>query len=63
MNSKKDAHCDYQGTCKNKAYVEVYPGMLGGKHKDQGWSYLCRKHYKQEQEKFKNKLPACTVGR
>ena len=59
----KEEHCDYQGTCKNKAYAEVYPGMLGGKHKVRGWSYLCRKHYKQEQENFKNELPACVVGK
>ena len=53
------AHCDYEGTCENKAYMEVYPGSLGGKHKGRGWSYLCRKHYYAEQRKFKWKLPAC----
>ena len=50
--------CDYQGTCKNKAYAEVYPSILGGKHKGRGWSYLCRKHFFQEEKIFKNKLPA-----
>ncbi len=51
-------HCDFQGTCKSKAYCEVYPSLLGGKYKDHGWSYLCKKHYTQEQKKFKWKLPA-----
>jgi len=23
----KGEHCDYHGTCRNKAYVEVYAGM------------------------------------
>ena len=55
MSSKT---CDYGGTCKNKAYAEVYPSLLGGKHKNSGWSYLCKKHYQQEQERFKEKLPA-----
>ena len=58
---KRHPHCDYGGTCKNKAYMEVYPSLLGGKHKDRGWSYLCRKHYYQEQKRYKWKLPACGV--
>ncbi len=53
----KIPHCDYNGTCKNKAYREVFPSLLGGKHKNRGWSYLCRKHYYQEQKRFKGKLP------
>jgi hypothetical protein len=55
------AKCDFKGKCKNKAYREVYQFLLGGKYKDRGWSYLCRKHYVQEQKRFKNKLPAGTV--
>ena len=60
--------CDFEGKCKNKAYAEVYPSLLrfsGKKYKKfkgRGWSYLCRKHYFQEQKKFKNKLPACICG-
>jgi len=57
---KKSLHCDYEGTCKNKAYREVYPSLLGGKHKGKGWSYLCRKHFEQERKRFKNKLTYCT---
>lgn len=53
--------CDFQGTCKNKAYREVYPSMLKGNSKKEGWSYLCRKHYTQEQKRFKGKLPSCNV--
>ncbi|VVB81937.1 Uncharacterised protein [uncultured archaeon] len=52
-------HCDYHGTCKNKAYMEVYPCLLGRKNRNKGWSYLCRKHYYQEQKRLKKKLPAC----
>ncbi|MBI3033252.1 hypothetical protein HYY69_07285 [Candidatus Woesearchaeota archaeon] len=51
-------HCDYRGTCNNKAYGEVYPSLMKGKHKDSGWSYLCRKHYYQEQKRVHWKLPA-----
>ena len=48
--------CDWHGTCTNKAYAEVYPFML---KKNKGWSYLCKKHYYQEEKNFKWKLPAC----
>ena len=61
INKKKVPLCDYEGTCKNKAYREVYPMLLRGKHKKRGWSYLCRKHFKQEQKKFKGKLACCSV--
>ena len=27
LNGKKVALCDYHGTCKNKAYAEVYPEL------------------------------------
>lgn len=59
-NSKFE-HCDFKGACKNKAYREVYPMLLKGKHQRRGWSYLCRKHYFQEQEKYKGKLPSASV--
>ncbi|MBS3067478.1 hypothetical protein J4450_02145 [Candidatus Micrarchaeota archaeon] len=49
--------CDYDGTCMNKAYREVYPALLGGKYKDKGWSYLCKKHFNKEQKIFHGKLP------
>ncbi len=58
---RKKPHCDYHGTCKNKAYREVYPSLLSGKYKKRGWSYLCRKHYFQEQKKFKGKLPSGSI--
>ncbi|MBL7147861.1 MAG: hypothetical protein ISS82_03485 [Nanoarchaeota archaeon] len=58
---KKYPTCDYHGTCKNKAYREVYPILLKGKHKKRGWSYLCRKHYYQEQKRLNWKLPSCGV--
>ncbi len=50
--------CDFEGKCTNKAYAEVYPSLLR-KTKNKGWSYLCKKHYTEEQKKFKWKLPAC----
>jgi len=58
---EEEMTCDYHGTCKNKAFREVYPSLLGGKHKSKGWSYLCRKHYYLEQKRFKGKLPHCSV--
>ncbi len=58
VNGKKTPICDYKGICTNKAYKEVYPSFLG---KNKGWSYLCRKHFKQEQKRFKYKLPYCGV--
>ena len=58
---KNRIHCDYHGTCKNKAYREVYPSQLSNAKKDVGWSYLCRKHFEQERKRLKNKLPYCTL--
>jgi len=58
---KKIPHCDYKGSCKNKAYMEIYPSLMSVKHKGRGWSYLCRKHYYQEQKRYKGKLPACSL--
>jgi len=58
INKKKFPCCDFHGTCKNKAYAEVYPMFIKGKDK-KGWSYLCKKHYCQEQKRYNGKLPAC----
>ncbi len=58
---KNHRHCDYAGTCKNKAYKEVYPSMLGHKHEERGWSYLYKTHFLQEQTRFKDKLPYTSV--
>ena len=58
---RKAPLCDYKGECENLAYREVYPSLLKGSKKNKGWSYLCRKHYEQEQKRFKNKLPACGI--
>ncbi|MCH8003580.1 MAG: hypothetical protein IH934_03020 [Nanoarchaeota archaeon] len=55
-------YCDYGGVCKNKAYREIYPMLLSGKYKNRGWSYLCRKHYYQEQKRFNGKLPNSDVS-
>lgn len=49
--------CDFKGKCTNIAYAEVYPSFMK-KSKKKGWSYLCKKHYLQEQKRFKWKLPA-----
>ncbi|MBU2104843.1 MAG: hypothetical protein KKF67_03680 [Nanoarchaeota archaeon] len=61
INGKRVALCDFEGKCKNKAFKEVYPSSLGSKHKNKGWSYLCRKHFKQEQKRFKGKLGYCSA--
>ena len=53
--------CDHYGICKNKPYKEVYPSFLGRKYRNKGWSYLCRRHYNQEQKRFKGKLVYCTI--
>jgi len=56
---KKRPLCDYRGNCKNLAYKEVYPSLINKSKK--GWSYLCRKHFKQEQKRLKNRLPYCSI--
>ena len=61
IKGKRRPLCDYHGECKNLAFKEVYPCMLGGKHKNKGWSYLCKKHFTQEKKRFKGKLPYCRV--
>lgn len=60
LNGKRVNVCDYHGTCTNKAYMEVYPMMMKGRH-NKGWSYLCRKHFEQEKKRLKGKLPYCSV--
>lgn len=60
VNGKRKPLCDYKGKCKNLAYKEVYPD-LGKKKKNSGWSYLCRKHFKQELKRFKGKLVYCGI--
>ena len=57
---KKRPLCDYKGNCKNLAFKEVYPD-LGKKNKNSGWSYLCKKHFEQEQKMFKGKLAYCGI--
>ena len=60
VKGKKRPLCDYNGNCENLAFREVYPG-LGKKRKYSGWSYLCKKHFKQEQKRLKGKLANCNV--
>ncbi len=56
VNGKRRPLCDYHGNCVNLAYTEVYPSMLGGKYKDAGWSYLRKRHFKQEQKRLNKQL-------
>ena len=50
--------CDFEGRCTNITYAEVYPCAMKNNRR-KGWSYLCRKHYFDEQKLLKWKLPAC----
>lgn len=61
VNGKKRPLCDYEGKCKNLAFKEVYPHFLEKKYKNKGWSYLCKKHFKQELKKFNGKLVYCSL--
>ena len=61
MPRKKQEHCDFHGTCKNKAYREVYPMLMKGKEKRSGWNYLCRRHFTEEERRLKWKLPSCSI--
>ncbi|MFH1377016.1 MAG: hypothetical protein ABIH25_05265 [Candidatus Woesearchaeota archaeon] len=61
LKGKKVPLCDYHGTCNNKVHCEVYPFLMGGKYKNWGWNYLCKRHLKEEQKRLKNKLPFCYV--
>jgi len=45
--------CDFEGRCKNKAFREIYPRLLDRRGKNRGWSYLCRKHFYEEQRRFR----------
>jgi len=63
LNDKRVPLCDYSGTCMNKAYREVFPRLLKGKYRNRGWSYLCRKHYYEEQKRLCGKLPSCGIER
>jgi hypothetical protein len=55
VNGVKKPLCDYNLNCKNLAFKEVYPD-LGKKKENSGGSYLCKKHFEQEQKKSKRKL-------
>ncbi len=57
-NRKEFPCCDFYGDCTNMAYAEVYPSVMKNSKKN-GWSYLCKKHYLEEQKRLKWKLPAC----
>jgi hypothetical protein len=61
LRGKRRPLCDYGGECTNLAYKEVYPGLGEKRNKPVGWSYLCRKHFKKEQARFKNKLPYTNI--
>jgi len=61
LNGRRVKLCDYYGTCTNMAYREVYQFLLKGKLKREGWSYLCRKHFGQEQKRLKKTLPYSTL--
>lgn len=58
LNVKRVPVCDYDGICTNRAYKEVYPISKG---KNNGWCFLCRRHFEQEHKKLKEKLPYCSV--
>ncbi len=45
--------CDFQGNCENKAFREVYPDLISRTRKNRGWSYLCRKHFYEEQSRLR----------
>ncbi len=57
-NKKEFPCCDFKGECTNIAYAEVYPPVMKNSKK-KGWSYLCKKHYFEEQKRLNWKLPAC----
>ena len=40
---------------------KFYPLSLKKKHEEMSWSYLCRKHFKQELKRLNGKLPHCSV--
>lgn len=52
--------CFYFRSIKINRLCREHFGHLGGKHKNRGWSYLCKKHFIQEKKKFK-KLPYASI--
>lgn len=60
INGKRKPLCDYKGNCKNIAFKEVYPNFEKNKG-NFGWSYLCKKHFKQEKKRLKGKLVYCSA--
>ncbi|MEK6873044.1 MAG: hypothetical protein AABW90_03460 [Nanoarchaeota archaeon] len=59
FKNRKEFPCrDFKGKCTNIAYAEFYPYAMKYSKK-KGWSYLCRKHYFEEQKRLNWKLPAC----
>lgn len=58
IGGKEFPCCDLEGKCTNWAYAEVYPMMMKNSRK-KGWSYLCKKHYYEEQKRLRWRLPAC----
>ena len=61
IHGRRVSVCDFKGICVNKAYQEVYPMLFKKKHTNDGWSYLCRKHFEQEQRRFNGKLPHSSI--
>lgn len=59
LNNNEFPCCDMDGICTNKAYAEVFPSLLKVRSHKKGWSYLCKKHYYEEQNRLNWKLPAC----
>ena len=57
VKGKEFPCCDFKGKCTNKAHAEVYQ-MAMKNSKKKSWSYLCKKHYLQEEKRLKWKLPA-----
>lgn len=56
--------CDVKG-CHRPAYVEVYPaGKAERKHgiTNGTWSYLCKKHYKEEYKKHGDNYGWCELS-
>jgi len=59
INHKRKPLCDYNGKCRNLAYSEVYPYL--GKKRFNGWSYLCKKHFRVESKRIGKNLVYCKV--
>lgn len=63
VNGKRRPLCDCEGKCRNLAYKEVFPGLMGEIHKGRGWGYLCRKHFEEEKKFYRGKLPYVSLER